>query len=181
MDLKDYFGNNYKRLNNEEPFTPAEKEQYNANDRNFIQYLQIMFKSSKEEAIRKFHIYKNDIITNAKTRKDFQKGIKDMYEGLLRYSNAPDTDLNRKSVSVAKAGEFRFNNLLNFKYRNSFGDLPIKQETKDRFKLIDKKSRRYLDTLSGKEISRRERDKQIINITIEQIEEEENNDYEELF
>lgn len=168
MDLKTYFKENFIRLNREEPFTEKQKEKYSDNDRNFINYMQIQFKTTRENALKYFEIYKNDIITNAQKRKDFQKSIADMYEGLLMYQNAPDADFNRKSEDIAYNGNIEFKRNFIYKYKNAFGDLEIKKETKERFVLLDKKSRRYLDTATGKELSRRARDKLVIELSLKE-------------
>ena len=168
MDLKTYFKENFIRLNREEPFTEKQKEKYSDNDRNFINYMQIQFKTTRENALRYFEIYKNDIITNAQKRKDFQKSIADMYEGLLMYQNASDADFNRKSEDIAYNGNIEFKRNFIYKYKNAFGDLEIKKETKERFVLLDKKSRRYLDTVTGKELSRRARDKLVIELSLKE-------------
>ena len=168
MDLKTYFKENFIRLNREEPFTEKQKEKYSDNDRNFINYMQIQFKTTRENALKYFEIYKNDIITNAQKRKDFQKSIADMYEGLLMYQNAPDADFNRKSEDIAYNGNIEFKRNFIYKYKNAFGDLEIKKETKERFVLLDKKSRRYLDTVTGKELSRRARDKLVIELSLKE-------------
>ena len=165
MDLKTYFKENFIRLNRDEPFTDAQKEKYTNNERNFINYMQVQFKITRENALRYYEIYKNDIITNAQKRKDFQKSIKDMYEGLLMYQNATDSDFNKQSENIAYNGNIEFKRNYIYKYKNAFGDLKIKKETKDRFILLDKKSRRYLDTVTGKEISRRARDKLVIELS----------------
>lgn len=169
MDLKDYFRDNYKILEESHPFTDKEREKYSKNDRDFIRYMQIVFKSTKESAIKKFEIYKADLITKKEERIEFQKQISDMYEGMLHYRNVPnpkrvyDNISNKGQVEFIKKFEIK-----QTKYAGALGGIPKSKSAEKRFTLLDKKSRRYLDNETGLEISRRARDMIVKELSIEE-------------
>ena len=70
MDLKKYFKDNYEALSLTQPFTDKEEQNYSKNDRDFIRYMQIMFNTSKKDAIKKWKkTFTRDIEDDS--RKDF--------------------------------------------------------------------------------------------------------------
>lgn len=168
MDLKKYFKDNYEALSLSQPFTENEEKTYNKNERDFIRYMQIMFNTSKKDAIKKFEIYKNDMINNKEERKEFRKHITDMYEGLIQYKNAENP--RQKYIENAREGHIEFikNVQIKTKYKGALGGIPQSKNAVKRFKLTNKKSRRYLDTLTGVEISKRKRDMIVKEISIEE-------------
>lgn len=169
MDLKDYFRDNYEVLEESHPFTDKEREKYTKNDRDFIRYMQIVFNSTKESAIKKFEIYKADLITKKQERIEFQKQISDMYEGMLLYRNAPNP--RKAFTDTAFKGQVEFIKKFEIKptkYAGALGGIPKSKSAEKRFTLLDKKSRRYLDNETGLEVSRRARDMIVKEISIEE-------------
>lgn len=169
MELKKFFKDNYEAVTLLQPFTESEEKTYSKNDRDFIRYMQIMFNTSKKDAIKKFEIYKRDLLNNKEERREFQKHITDMYEGLLQYKNADNA--RQKFIDNAKDGHIEFIKKFEIKskYSAALGGIPQSKKAVARFKLVNKKSRRYLDTLTGIEVSKRKRDTIVKEISIEEF------------
>lgn len=171
MDLREFFAEQFKLKQSENNYSDDELKQYSSQDRQFIEYLQIQYNTDKKSALRKFQIYKQDIKDNKEKRKDFQKELKNMYEEILKYANnIPELKKQIKINGIDKNITF----LQEFDkkgYKNALRGIPKAKNIDKRFRMIDKKSRRYFDTLTGKEISRAEHDKIVKKVSIEEYKE----------
>ena len=56
-------------------------------------------------------------------------------------------------------------------YKNALRGIPQSKKALERFTLIDKKSRRYFDKLTGQDISKRKRDEIVRKVSIEEYKE----------
>ena len=168
MDLKQFFAEQFKLKQWENDYSATELKQYSKQDRNFIEYLQIQYGTDKESAIRKYEVYNNDIKQNAEKRKAFFKELKDMYEELLKYANNPtelkkQVKLNGIERNITFLQEFDKSG-----YKNALRGIPQSKKALERFTLIDKKSRRYFDKLTGQDVSKRKRDEIVRKVSIEE-------------
>ena len=163
-----YFYDKKYEFEDKQPFTTKQKQKYTVQDRNFIRYLQTIYNINKREAIKRFNKYTREIVNDKQKRNDFWISLKDQYEQLIKYQKRP-----KNYQTVFAEGNKKFldeygKKPKGYKYKLSAYDIP--KDVKERFKLVNKKSRRYLDTQTGKEISRRERDK--ITISLSKLKEE---------
>lgn len=167
MDLRKFFSVQFQLKKLENNYSDEELKQYSPQDRQFIEYLQIMYNTDKENAIRKYNIYDKDLKENEERRKDFQDELKNMYENVLQFANNP-TQL-RKQIKI-QGIEKNLVFLQEFDksgYKNALRGIPQSKKAVERFKLLDKKSRRYLDTSTGEEVSKRKRDNIVRTLSIE--------------
>lgn len=171
MDLKQFFAEQFKIKQWENDYSETELKQYSKQDRNFIEYLQIQYNTDKESAVRKFEVYNKDIKQNAEKRKAFFKELKEMYEEILKYANNP-TEL-KKQVKI-NGIEKNITFLQEFDksgYKNALRGIPLSKKAKERFTLLDKKSGRYFDKLTGQDVSKRKRDEIVRRISIDEYKE----------
>ena len=158
-----YFYDKKYYYEDRQPFTDRQKKKYTVQDRNFIRYIQTIYNISKKEAIKRFTKYNSEIVQNKEKRNNFWISLKDQYENLIKFQKRP-TEYNR----IFADGNKKFLKEYGEKpkgYKYKLKNYIIPTGLKERFKLIDKKSRRYLDTETGEEISRRKRDKIITSLS----------------
>lgn len=163
-----YFYNKKYEFEDKQPFTDRQQKKYTVQDRNFIRYIQTIYNISKKEAIKRFTKYNNEIVSNREKRKEFWISLQDQYEQLIKFQKRP-TEYNR----IFADGNKKFTEIYGkkpkkqYKYRLSEYDIP--KSVKERFKLLDKKSKRYMDLETGKEISRRQHDKIVISLSQKKV------------
>lgn len=168
MDLKQFFAEQFKLKQWENDYSDSELKQYSKQDRTFIEYLQIQYGTDKQSALRKYEIYNKDIKTNAEKRKAFFRELKEMYEELLKYANNPTELKKRVKINGIDKNITFLQEFDKSGYKNALRGIPQSNTAKDRFRLIDNKSRRYFDTLTGKDVSKRQRDKIVREMSIEE-------------
>lgn len=156
-----YYSKKYL-LDDIQPFTERQKNKYTIQDQNFIRYIQVCYNISKREAIKRFNQYNKDLIKNKEKRNEFRLSLSEQYEGLIKYQHRP-----KNYVELYDSGNKKF--LEKFgegkKYKYPKSKLIIPKEVEERFIMVNKKSRRYLDTFTGQEISRRQHDKIVTQLS----------------
>ena len=144
MTPRQEFINHLKWLDENQPFTDIEHATYSVQQKNFIRGIQIANRKTKKEAIKEFKKIrgKKDRIQRTRDR------IQESYDGrIVIAGKAP-----LKQVYVPKP-----------KYEYKGVVKKAVPEVVSRY-VVDRtsgKTRRYIDTQTGENISRRERDKRI--------------------
>jgi len=134
-----------------QPFTPKENKTLSLQQKNYVRGIQIARNVSKKKAISLFKKSKKD----SKLTKSLTRSIQKKYETGLSFREGKKplpkiVDRKKKKKSKTK---------IKYKYAGK----PQKASKKQiaRFKSLGGTSRRYIDTHTGEEISRRERDKRL--------------------
>lgn len=167
MDLKTYFAEQFELTKAKNAYTTAEMEKYSAQDRQFIEFMQIQYRIDKQSAMRRLDLYNSDLKENKERRQEFQDNLKEIYEKQIQFANNPkefkkvvyDKGIKQNVVFLQKFDKKA--------YKNALRGIPKSKRAIERFEMIDKKSRRYLDKSTGKELSRRQAEKIIKEISIE--------------
>ena len=171
VDLKQFFAEQFKLRQWENNYSKTELKQFSKQDRNFIEYLQIQYNTDKESAVRKFELYNNDIKQNSEKRKAFFKELQEMYEEILKYANNP-TELEKQvKINGIERNIIFLQEFDKSGYKNALRGIPQSKKALERFSIIDKKSRRYFDRLTGRDVSKRKRDEIVRKLSIDEYKE----------
>ena len=156
-----------------QPFTKAQKKGYTIQQQNFIRSIQIARNIDKNEAIKLF----KKSLKSEELSKGLSDEIAKNYEIGIVYSEPPTSGIGGIITPPKKEEKAKIPKKPKAKkpkakkpvgkqkakkgYEYAGINKRATEAQKARFVIVDKKKMRYVDTVSGEQISRRERDKRL--------------------
>lgn len=158
MNARERFLNRRSQIQKQQPFTPKEDRDLSPQQKNFVRGIQVARHNSKKEAIRLFRKSQKSKTLSKSLSKDIDQKYKtgtSITEYQEKITKPPKLKPSKKPKKPKKLKKPK----TRYKYRGVTKKATKKQIA--RFRSLGETSRRYIDTYTGEEISRRERDKRL--------------------